>query len=452
MHAQEKGLEYIDARDLKMHMQFLASDELKGRDTGEPGLEIAARYLAVQARALGLTPADPENGFQQHYIIEEKAYDKENSHITITDSGIGSVINTDPFYIFSGGSDSQIIIEGEVVFAGYGINDEEHHYNDYENIDIIDKVVLIMNRAPMNEEGTEAQFDHDKWTSRRSFQYKMQYVYSQQPKAVLMVLDPKSGFHSFEEISPGMANFLSRSRNLKDFENIRRRPGRGPGGGPKTVFIHRSVADQLLEGTGKNLKDLQLEIDRNLMPQSFSLEGKSVHVVMNMKVTDMVVSNVFGLIEGSDPVLKEEVVIYLAHYDHVGTDGKGGVFNGADDNASGTVALIEIAEAYMSEKNRPARSIGILWVSAEEVGLYGSRYFAEYPLVPTEKIAAVINLDMIGRTKTEEDVKSTKRDLTIVGGDTVKVIGGLQSKVLMEINNQTLEEHGLVGIYTYNKL
>ncbi len=127
-------------------------------------------------------------------------------------------------------------------------------------------------------------------------------------------------------------------------------------------------------------------------------------------------------------------------------------YNGADDNASGTVALIEIAQAFMKEKKRPARSIGILWVSAEEIGLYGSKYFADHPMVPQEQIAAVINLDMVGRTWTIEDEQSDRPGLTIAGGDTVKVIGGMQSKVLMEINVETLDEMGMVGNYDYNDL
>jgi len=136
----------------------------------------------------------------------------------------------------------------------------------------------------------------------------------------------------------------------------------------------------------------------------------------------------------------------------MGTDGNGGVFNGADDNATGSVALIEIAEAFMKEKKRPKRSIGILWVSAEEIGLFGSQYFADHPLIPQENIAAAINLDMLGRTKMEEDVKSKRSGLTIQGEDSVKVIGGLQSKVLMDINNRTLEDMGLVGNYIYNDI
>ncbi|RLD25374.1 MAG: hypothetical protein DRI70_07225 [Bacteroidetes bacterium] len=182
------------------------------------------------------------------------------------------------------------------------------------------------------------------------------------------------------------------------------------------------------------------------------MKGTSLKIELNMESHDVELSNVFGLIEGSDPLLKDEVVIFMAHFDHVGTDDQGGVYNGADDNASGTVALIEIAEAFLKEKKRPKRSIGILWVSAEEIGLFGSQYFANNPLVPIEKTAAVINLDMVGRTKSKEDSESSRPSLTIVGGDTVKVIGGKQSKVLMDINKRTLDEMGLVGNYNYNNV
>ena len=448
VQGQKSGLQSINAHDLKVHMEFLASDELEGRNTGEPGLMVAARYLAVQAQRLGLKPADPEHGYFQHYTILEKSYDLEKSRITIYQGDSAGQVNHDPFFVFPAVDADSVTIEGEVVFAGYGIRNENFNYNDFENIDITDKVVLIMNRAPMNEDGTEAWFDSEKWTGTMSMRYKLPYIYSRDPRAVLLVYDPKSGLNSIEDASPGIMDLLANSRSLKSpDETIGMSWNR-----PKTVLIHRSVADQLLEGTGGSLEELQLEIDRELSPQSFVLENKRIRIDLNMKMNEMVVPNVFGLIEGSDPVLKEEVVIYMAHYDHVGTDGEGGVYNGADDNASGTVALIELAEAFMKEKKRPARSIGILWVSAEEIGLYGSEYFADHPLVPTEKTAAVINLDMVGRRKTAEDANFTGDDLTIMGGDTVKVIGGLQSSVLMQINKETLEEMGLVGNYTYNQI
>jgi hypothetical protein len=444
--AQKNGLQTITPGELKMHLKFLASDELEGRDTGEPGLQVAARYLAVQAENLGLTPMDADQDYLQPFYIREKAYDRENSHTTITLDDSASMVNHQSFYIFPAPQGDRTVIEGEVVFAGYGIRDEDHQYNDFENIDIKDKVVLIMNRAPMNEDGTEAQFDDGKWNSMQNFQYKMPYIFSQQPRAVLVVMDPKSGLQSIEDMNPAIANYLGRSRTLKADQGESLVQGNRPG----MVLIHRSVADELLQASGKTLEDLQIEIDTSLASRSFLLEDIHVKIELNMSIQDLEVYNVFGVIEGSDPELKNEMVIYTAHYDHVGTDGQGGVFNGADDNASGSVALIEIAEAFMKEKKRPRRSIGILWVSAEEIGLFGSQYFADHPLVPRENIAAVINLDMLGRTKTREDELSSRSGLTIQGGDSVKVIGGLQSKVLMDINQKTLDEMELVGNYTYN--
>jgi hypothetical protein len=449
LYAQKKGMESINTHDLKMHMRFLASDELEGRDIGEPGLQVAARYLAVQAEQLGLQAVDPEGDYMQPYIIEEKAYDREKSHVAVTLGDTLVSLNSDPFYVLPAPSGDQSIIEGDVVFVGYGVNSEEHGYNDFEQVDIHDKVVLMMNRAPMNEEGTRAQFDNSKWIGMENFQYKMQYIYSQEPRAVLMVMDPKSGMRSIEDVNPAIGKYMSKSRGLKA-EN--EKPADGRGEQPGMVLIHRSMADQLLASSGKNLEDLQLEIDRNLAPQSFLLEGVTVKVELHMQTNDLEVYNIFGLIEGSDPLLKDEVVIYVAHYDHLGMDGEGRVFNGADDNTSGTVALIEIAQAFMKEKKRPKRSVGILWVSAEEIGLFGSEYFAAHPLIPHDRLVAAINLDMVGRTKMEEDEKSSRPGLTIQGGDSVKVIGGLQSKVLMEINERSLAESGLVGNYQYNNL
>ena len=448
LFAQKAGLQSIQTDQLKQHLLFLSSDELKGRDTGEPGLQIAARYLAVQAEHLGLKAMDENKDFMQSLFIREKSYDWENSHSTITLSDSVTGVNRKPFYMFPAPQGDQTVIEGEVVFAGYGIQDEANSYNDFENIDIKDKVVLIMNRAPMNEDGTEAQFDSNKWTGMQNFQYKMPYIYSQGPRAVLIVMDPKSGMQSIEDVNPAIARYLGKSRELKPNEEESKRRSSAP----SMVLIHRSVADQLLEASGKSLKDLQLEIDQNLTPQSFLLKDTRIRIDLNMSTNDLEIFNVFGLIEGSDPELKDEVVIYTAHYDHVGVDGQGGVYNGADDNATGSVALIEIAEAFLKEKKRPARSIGILWVTAEEIGLYGSQYFADHPLVPGENIAAVINLDMLGRTQVPEDLKSKRSGLTIQPGDSVKVIGGLQSQVLMDINEEGLQEMGLIGNYQYNNI
>jgi len=446
MNAQKKGLSSIQSSDLKPHMKFLASDEMQGRDTGEPELDITARYLASQAESLDLKPMNGEEGYYQRYVIHERAYDRENSRAIVITARHDTLVSRDPFYVFGSNHEDLTLLEGEVVFAGYGIHDVEQDYDDFKELDIEGKIVLIMSRAPMDESGTELSFGSQKYSGLMNFRSKLPYIFSQNPKAVLMVNDPKSGLVSLEEANPGMADYLSRSLSLDGYESEPSpRNGR-----PRLMMIHRNLAELLLEGSGKGLEEWQKEIDRELTPHSFPLEGNSIRIELQMKDNKLVVPNIFGLIEGSDPELKDEIVLYLAHFDHVGTDGKGGVFNGADDNASGTVGLIEIAKAYKSEKKPPRRSIGFLWVSAEEIGLYGSRYFADHPLVPVENIAAVINLDMIGRTRTPEDAQSTRTGLTISGGDTVKIIGGLQSSLVMETNKEALEELGMVGNYQYN--
>jgi len=447
LHAQKRGLQSINPTDLRTHMKFLASDELEGRETGAPGLYVASRYLASQAEKIGLVPVEGEDGYIQHYTIHERSYDREKSHATIT-TGSDSLLNSDPFYFFPSIRGDRSVIEGEVVFAGYGIMNEEEGYNDFQDLDITGKIVLIMSRAPMNEEGTEARIGGDAYTGLMSFRSKMPYIFSQQPSAVLVVYDPKSGIRSVEELSSGMADYLSRSRSLDQEEQ-------GPAGSsdrPRMVMIHRALADQLLETAGQNLEEIQQEIDRTLEPHSFLLEGTTLRLELQMKDTNLDMPNVFGMIEGRDPELKEEMILYLAHFDHMGTDGNGGVFNGADDNASGCVGLLEIAEAFKAEKKPPRRSVGFLWVSAEEIGLFGSNYFANHPLIPIERIVSVINLDMIGRTKTAEDALSGRGGLTIAGGDTVKVIGGLQSSLLMELNEQSLREMGMVGNYEFNDI
>lgn len=446
--SQKNALKSISEEDLKSHMLFLASDELEGRNTGEQGLAVAARYLAVQAERLGLEPAADLEGYYQHFALEESSYNRDNCRMEVMQGDTLIAADHHPFYAFPAPAKTEMQLEGEVVFAGYGIRDEDHDYDDLAGLDLEGKIVLIMNRAPMNEEGSRMHFDHDKWSNMQNLQYKLPAIMKQSPGAVLLVMDPKSGMKSVSDLGPGIENYLGRSRKMKGEQSSSLLPA----GLPSTFLVHRSVADALLEGSGRDLAGLQEEIDRSLEPRSFVLEGRKLRINLEMQQTELPMVNVFGLIRGSDPDLREEVVIYVAHYDHVGTDGEGGVFNGADDNASGTVALLEIAEAFLAEKKRPARSIGILWVTAEEIGLYGSRYFANNSPIPEGKTAAVINLDMVARSRTPDDDASSRSGLTIQGGDTVKVIGGLQSKVLREINEKSLEEMGMVGNYDYNRL
>ena len=446
--AQKEGIQSITIPDLESHLYFLASDELQGRATGESGFEIAANYLASQAKKIGLISIGDNKDFSQNYIVEENSSDMEASSISIRYASGDSLVMDEDFYMIMPPINENLNISGEVVFAGYGINSEKFKYNDFTDVDVKDKILLVMDRAPMDESGTKSKFDDYNWNDLQNFNHKFPYISTLSPKAILLVFDPKSGHNCLSDVNPTFPKYLSSSKSLKGSDDPM---AMLYGQIPKFIIIHRNVAEKILEGTGMDLKTLQNLIDNTLEPHSFSVPGKTInfHLSVNKKETNA--RNIFGVIEGSDPKLKKEYLIYMAHFDHIGVDPAGDVYNGADDNASGSTALLEIAEAFLSDKNKTNRSIGFLWVSGEEIGLFGSKYYADHPIIPLDQTSAIINLDMVGRTRTPADTGTNMdSDLSIVGGDTIGVLGGLQSKILMDINKQTLIQMKMTGDYTYN--
>ncbi|KPK86903.1 MAG: hypothetical protein AMS27_04135, partial [Bacteroides sp. SM23_62_1] len=306
--AQKIGIQSITISDLESHLWFLASDELQGRATGEIGHEIAARYLASQAQKIGLKAADNYNDFFQTYIIEENSYDLENSKITIESPGAEPVVMDDDFYLIIPEASEDLNISGDIVFCGYGINSEKFNYNDFSEVDVQDKIILIMNRGPMDDDGITPKFDDYNWNDMQNFNNKFFYIHSLHPKAILMVLDPKSGFKSLEDINPALPKYLSSSKKLKDSENNLTGFFQDA---TRLFLIHRNVADKLLEDTGMNLETLQKKIDDSLKPHSFPISGKTLNIQLKINSSELTVPNVFGIIEGSDPVKKDEYLLYI---------------------------------------------------------------------------------------------------------------------------------------------
>lgn len=444
-HAQKAGLKQIDVPDLETHMKILASDEMEGRATGEEGLDRAADYLREQAGRIGLKAIDDDGDYFQDYTLVTKQMNREDSYIKISPEGEEPARMSYPFYVFSPDTD-KLVISGEAAFAGYGIYSGEE-YNDFDGLNLMGKVVLIMNRGPLDENG-ENLLEGQDWSGDRSFQYKMPGLVMRGPKAVLIVMDPKSGNNSLEEASPGMARYLSRSRYVKELGAGNRMM---PAVQTKIMIIHRKVADEILNSCGRKLEEIQDSIDRSLTPLSFELPEIKIEINAAYDIREKMVPNVVGLVEGSDPELKKEVIVYTAHFDHLGTDGKGGVYNGADDNASGSVALIELGQAFKAEQKKLKRSVMLLWVSGEEIGLYGSRFYTENPLMPLEQTMVNINLDMIGTVRTERDNgKIYGEQASVLGMDSLGLIGGLQSAELLDIHYKTMAKVGLVTDEKFN--
>jgi hypothetical protein len=419
------GFNSITATNLESHISFIASPLLKGRSNGGEEIEIAALYLATQAKLIGLKPANG-NSFYHPYSVLEKIIDEEKTIIQVINSGTDTTKISKPIFQLVPTGPSDFSLEGEVVFAGYGIKTDKYNYNDFDGISTEGKILLVMNRAPSSEDGKHFLFEGTPWSSFNSLQAKLTTLIYTKAKAILFVTDPKSGFNSFDEQYPGIAAQISASMSLKGED----KPGpfQFPGI-PKVLFIHRTVADELLKGSGKTLAELQKSIDSNLKPSSFELAETKISITEVTKTREKYLKNVAGYIEGRDPILKNEVVIYSSHYDHIGEQG-GMINSGADDDASGCAALLSIAEAFSKLDKKPLRSILFLWVSGEEVGLFGSKSYVNNPLFPLNNTVVNLNMDMIGRVKSVAD---STDETPMTGPETVFVITGNQSKELLRI-------------------
>lgn len=417
----------ISASDLKGHVSFLASPLLKGRKNGEEGLEIAGKYIATQAKLLGLLPANGESYFQPYSVIK-RTIDTNKTTTKIISRKNDTLILKKPLFQLVPPEPGDYILEGDIVFAGYGIRSEIYKYNDFANLNTQDKIILVMTREPTAEDGLTNRFDGTQESSFINLQFKLSSLLFTRARAVLVVMDPKSGFSSFEEQYPDYAEELNSSINLKGeksnvFEFI---------GMPKIIFIHREVADALLKDSGHSLEELQDKIDKTLKPSSFLIKGKRIKINVASIAEEKVLNNIAGYVEGSDPLLKKEIIVYSAHYDHIGTSGNK-VNTGADDNASGCAALLSLAKAFNSSDKKPLRSLLFLWVSGEEIGLYGSKIYVTNPLFPIGNTIANLNMDMIGRVKEAAD----STDATPMSGPkSIFVIADSQSKELLSIADE----------------
>jgi hypothetical protein len=440
--SQEPGINTITEQELREHLTYLASDELEGRATGEPGLNLAAEYLAGEARRMGLEAIDEDGDYYHRYTLVSRSQDFDHSKIVIRKKDGLETISNRRFYFLNSCPDT-IDLSGNVVFAGYGIHSEKDGYNDFADIDLQDKIVIIMNGGPKDGDGNDL-FQDGYWSNARSYRYKLPELAEHNPKAVLIVPDPGSGYRSMEESSRGLIRSLSRSRYVEELGNDQL--SLASEYATNFLFVHRDIVDDLLSGSGRTLEGLMNRITRSGKPASFQIEDTriAIHAEFNREVKS--VPNVVGLVEGSDPELKNELVVFIAHFDHLGMNAQGDVYNGADDNASGTTALLELGEAFKAEQRNLKRSVLFLWVSGEEIGLYGSEFYAEHPLLPLENTLAAINLDMIGVVRTAKDTGWINREkVEVMGMDSILLIGGHQSSDLMAIHNKV---SGEMGIYT----
>ena len=378
----------IDPTAYLEHIKFLASDELEGRGDGSPGLEAAAEYIAKQFRDAGLQPAGDGGTFFQTFEMNTGLSLEPGNKVELKSgrSAMDFEIGRD-YQLLSTSSDPSA--PGQplpVVFAGYGISAPAQQYDDYYGIEAQGKAVLIFTHEPQENDPRSA-FEGQTNTMHASIMRKVEVARSHGAKALLIVEDTTH--------RPAVDQYRRwlREPQAEDY-------------GLPVIHLSRDRVQRAL-GTRLNLEKVSAEIDRDLEPKSQEVRDLTVTTVDRTVKVRRPVRNVVGIVKGSDPSAAAEVVVVGAHYDHLGRSGRfsmtqnstGQIHHGADDNASGTAAVIEMAKAAVAARGDFRRSVVFMTFAGEEHGLLGSSHYVNHPTVPLESIVAMINLDMVGRSE-----------------------------------------------------
>ena len=429
----KKGLEYINKTDLKKFISVLADDSLKGRGAGTDENLEAARFIAHRFYELGIKPADDKSFKRIHFAdedgdnassirsgedVEPDFYDKYFQKFFILDTKLTQDNSLKIISNYSSGSKTcvfdyrndfiidyrlpqSVSLTAQVVFVGYGIDDGPNNYSDYETIsgekiDVNNKIVLMIDGYPQQDDTTSVFNQNKKGSILYSIKKKTTVAMEKGALAVLVAKSPLKSSEPFVVNSEPLYNSFSRKKytlpGLKSKESI------------PLIYVSEDILKELFNDLAININDQLKEVESTLKPISQVLKDKNIQLDIRYDNNLIPSENVVGFIEGSDPVLKNEYVVVGAHFDHVGLGNygamnkkdRGKIHNGADDNASGTAGMMELAEAF--SKCRPKRSIVFIAFNAEEMGMLGSRYYAyQNPLKKIEKTVAMVNLDMISR-------------------------------------------------------
>ncbi|MCA8922342.1 MAG: M20/M25/M40 family metallo-hydrolase, partial [Planctomycetes bacterium] len=402
------GLASITAPELQSHVDYLAADALEGRGTGSKGEHLAAEYLVKHLRQLGLEPASAEGTFFQEFSVAgtTKVVGTPSLSVQVGPWAREFAFKADmsPFGFGEGA-----LRDVPLVFAGYGISAPDQGYDDYAGLDVKGKAVVVLRKQP------EGMFDDQ----RHAFFTTKAEVAKQHGAAALLVVNGPALMPGDDALTP--AGMVGGESDLPVFH------------------VRQSLLVSLFDLAELDLKQIEEQITERKQPQSRAL-GASLSCGLKLEREQKLGRNVIARLPGTDPALQHEVLVIGAHYDHVGfghsggslggRDSMGQIHNGADDNASGTAALLELAQALTLNPLR--RTVVFVAFSGEELGLIGSKAFVANPPFARERIVGMLNLDMVGRLRDQK---------LEVGG--VGTSPGFQQLV-----SASLEAEGLKGAFT----
>lgn len=391
-----------DGSRIRAHVRFLASDLLEGRGVGAPGGELAAEYLATQLALVGAKPAgDKGTYFQAVPLVGVNP--QPGARLTAEAGGKTLDLKwLDEFVGYTLKQTEDASIDGEAIFLGHGITAPEFGWEDYKNVDVKGKVVVLFTGEPPSDDpkffGGKALTYYGRWT------YKYEEAARRGALACIIVHTTPTASYGFEVV---------RSSWGREDMQVKLEPGQ-----PALEFagwVTEAIGDQIFAGMGKSAAEmLKLADTRGFQPMAMPVRFRGRFPA---KVRTVESRNVVGIIPGSDPRKKEEAVVFSAHWDHLGINRSisgDGIYNGAVDNATGCGMVLEIARAWQALEHKPRRAAIFLFVTAEENGLRGSEYYGRHPFVPAGKTALNLNFDAFypfGRTS---DVIVTGAERTTV--------------------------------------
>jgi hypothetical protein len=399
--AQSKGLKTITENELRYHLGFLGAREFRGKMTPSAELEIATLYLGNWAQSNGLKPILPDGSFYQSIPLRVISVSEPNTRLRV----LGKEGEQVYYYgkSFGGNFSSSGSYSGEAIFVGPGISNPDKNWDDLQGLDLSNRMVILLDE-PMP--GQKAELGT---TYSQRLRSRIALIMERGAAGVLAVIPPEletkrtGGMNVFERIPRGTmtATFDTQLRGVPAGQQT---PGLNPQSPrrPELPFaqaaIGHDVAAKILGITPEEVLNLFLTVRQGKQVPAKVLVGTRIQLNVEVESNNSTSRNVIALIPGSDPVLKDEYIVICAHHDHLGiSDGE--IIAGADDDGTGTVALLEIAQALLTE--RPKRSVIIAWFTGEELGLYGSHFFVNNCPVPVDKISTCLNLDMLGRNSTD---------------------------------------------------
>jgi hypothetical protein len=398
--------EQITAEQIRAYLTFVASDEMEGRDTPSRGLDTTAKFIATMLKLWGAKPAGDDGTYFQHIALRRERTDAAACKADI--NGQAFTVGEDFLSLPAAGEAS-----GQLVYGGSGWMVKAKNIDPYRGLNIKGKIVVLNAGSSFLPAGISRADLTGK--AGEDFADPMSYAKQKGAVGVVNVVSLR-GLTNWARFRSSLENGLLNVEKLEEASNAQL----------PAIYVGLKMAQALFQNEKEDIATIYHSMVAQAPVQSFEFGAdKKLSFAVKTKVEKPMTQNVVAVFEGSDPVLKNEYVAIGAHYDHVGMRDQATnadyIFNGADDDGSGTTAVLAIAEALAKAPVKPKRSTLFVWHCGEEKGLWGSEYFVKFPTVALDRIVTQLNIDMIGRSKKEGDTNPRNRELS--GPNEIYVIG-----------------------------